>query len=859
MCYGRVERVEMSSAVESVTSVGAVVDTVTVQIGPQFLELFSEHMYSSPNKAFEELVSNSWDAGARVVHIGIPPNLHDESAAVWVLDDGVSMDVEGFKALWAVATSNKPEIDPITNRPQIGKFGIGKLATYLLAHQLTYLCKAHDGVIRAVTMDYRRIEAASGTLHIDPIPLEVRELSEAQLAALLREVSGGDRVEALIRAGVTRPEQEGYEDEFLSPDPAPRSPSGTWTLALLTALKPAGQRMEPGRIRWILRTALPLGESLVVVFNDEVLPSSKVGKPVSEEWVLGPGLGITSVDLEGSEIEIDENSDPHEHLFLPGIGVVTGRVRLYEERISGGKSEAVGASNGFFVNILGRVVNWDDPYFGLENLNHSAWSRFRATVRADGLNRFLAVNREGLQETQEVVAFRAFLLALFNKARAAYNAAEKAAWPHAGDVLTESWGLVPLAPLRRVVASALEGGPTSTLIDLQGVADLAATKQAFDTAAADRPGHFISEVVLEERAPEEPFAIYEVATRRIVVNRSHPFSREHGETREQQLLLRDAAFVEVLTTAFLIDAGVPPDVVADSLAYRDETLRLVARVRRRSGAQIAELLLEATAHVKGFETIVGDALEYFGFDVDRKGASGEPEGVATAPLPPGERDANATYRFTYDAKSSKHGKSKTGNVGTAGLERHRKDWNADYILVVSPGFEEGGLEKECAPTADTPGITPIKAADLGELLMASAAFGRMDLVTFRSLFDCHSPAESSEWVAKAISDLRLKRRVSLGAVLEGLELIGFEGPDAPTVSVLAHEMRERTKADYPTRTDIARVIDGLAILAPGLIRLVNERIILGGPPRLLRDAIREQIASIPTEFRFGLDKELDGD
>ena len=58
-------------------------------------------------------------------------------------------------------------------RRPIGKFGVGKLATYLLAHELTYVCKAADGVIRAVTMDYRRIDddPKKTALHIDPVPL----------------------------------------------------------------------------------------------------------------------------------------------------------------------------------------------------------------------------------------------------------------------------------------------------------------------------------------------------------------------------------------------------------------------------------------------------------------------------------------------------------------------------------------------------------------------------------------------------------------------------------------------------------------------------------------------------------------
>src|SRR5687767_6561082 len=75
---------------------------VSVTIGPQFLQLFSEQLYKSPNKTFEELISNSWDAKATSIHVGFSPNLSAEDAIVWVLDNGESMDVEGFKLLWSV-------------------------------------------------------------------------------------------------------------------------------------------------------------------------------------------------------------------------------------------------------------------------------------------------------------------------------------------------------------------------------------------------------------------------------------------------------------------------------------------------------------------------------------------------------------------------------------------------------------------------------------------------------------------------------------------------------------------------------------------------------------------------------------
>jgi hypothetical protein len=66
---------------------------------------------------------------------------------------------------------------------------------------------------------------------------------------------------------------------------------------------------------------------------------------------------------------------------------------------------------------------------------------------------------------------------------------------------------------------------------------------------------FSGDVTLESLDKGEPLVKYDLAQRRVVVNRSHPFSREYGQTHEQQLLLRDTAFVELLTEAYMLDMG----------------------------------------------------------------------------------------------------------------------------------------------------------------------------------------------------------------------------------------------------------------------------------------------------------------
>lgn len=862
------EKVEIAPVV---TDVSEVVDHINVTIGPQFLNLFSEHLYSSPNKAFEELVSNSWDAGAETVYIGMPKDLSDASAAVWVLDDGDSMDVDGLRALWAVATSTKREDPPRNGRNQIGKFGIGKLATYLLAHQLTYICKAEDDVIRLVTMDYRRIDdATKGKLHIDPIELDVRRLDPNVLVDVLKDFASGDEIASLIKEGVRKPSlKDQWEDEYGGEDSPPPPKKGTWTLALLTALKPAGQEMQSGWIRRLLRTALPLGNSMSIIFNGEPLASRKVTTGVEQEWTFGGGIGIETIGLVEDvgttpDLSVTEFQTPYPHVRIEGMdGNITGKVRLYKSKISGGKSDELGSSNGFFVNIKGRVINLDDPYFGLENLSHSAWSKFRATVRFDRLDDILAVNREDLSRSQELRIFQAFLRRVFNKVRVAHDSLAQAAWPNAGDVLTGSWNAIPLEPLGRIV---LEGIDTVTgvpdFIDTSGVTDTEALLEEWQHLTAQKPGDLISDVEFDALAPDAPLVKYDLAARRIVINSNHPFSLEYGETHEQQLLLRDAALVDLLSDAFMADIGIDDDQLRQTREYRDQLFRLVAQVNRRSGAQIVAMLLGTTDQDKPFEYIVGDALSYLGFAVQRLGEGGKsglPEGVATAPTtpehtPPSKDDKATSYKFTYDAKSAKDGRAKTGNLNIAGLDRHRDDYDADHILIVAPDYEMGALQKECKKH----GVTPMRARDLAELLMLTVTIGPLSLIEFRQVLYLSDPDQVHDWVSQLSEESKNARRISLDLLIRVLDNIGYAGHNAIHASVIADRIRQHTENSYqPKEKDVRSVVGGIAILVPSLVRITREGyVFLSTSPEKLRAAIRGQVSALPEEYRFGIGQVL---
>ena len=48
-------------------NLGTTIDNISVTISYRIIELFSAGLYSSPNKAFEELICNSYDAFAKML------------------------------------------------------------------------------------------------------------------------------------------------------------------------------------------------------------------------------------------------------------------------------------------------------------------------------------------------------------------------------------------------------------------------------------------------------------------------------------------------------------------------------------------------------------------------------------------------------------------------------------------------------------------------------------------------------------------------------------------------------------------------------------------------------------------------
>jgi hypothetical protein len=224
---------------------GTETEKIDVRLSYRIVRLFSEGLYASPNKAVEELVANSFDAGAQRVAVFLPADFHDQDATIAVLDDGEGMDAEGLKLHWLIGKSLKRDLAALPRgRNQIGKFGIGKLATYVLANRLSHVSKK-GGKYYGTSMNFRTVDDR-GEEEVEPktpIKISLRELTLDEAREAVKPWTG---TAAFPKTGIKL---------FGSGSPP------SWTLAILSDLKDKVHEIRRGTLAWVLRTALPLRQA----------------------------------------------------------------------------------------------------------------------------------------------------------------------------------------------------------------------------------------------------------------------------------------------------------------------------------------------------------------------------------------------------------------------------------------------------------------------------------------------------------------------------------------------------------------------------------------------------------------------
>ena len=810
-------------------AIGNETDNIEVRLSYRIVELFSEGLYTSPNKAVEELVANSFDAGAQKVHILLSSNLHDQDATIAVFDDGDGMDQEGLKRHWLIGVSNKRKLSVLPKgRQQIGKFGIGKLATYVLADRLTHISKC-GGKYYSTSMDYRTIKRRVDQ-EIEPkapIRLALRELTAEQAKRAVEPWTGTAAFKAArtVLFGESSPE--------------------TWTLSIMSSLKPKVHEIKPGTLGWVLRTALPLRPDFGIWLNGQAQESSKEGKGLLKRWILGKDLDelprpspkpITTLE----DMNVPESSEHRFGLDVPGLGRITGYAEAYKDLLTG-KSDEIGRSHGFFVYVYGRLLNVDDGHFGIspDELRHGTFGRFRLVVHIDRLDAGLRSNREAVGEGRLLDTAQDVLRAIFNAVRPTIE--------------THDQDEAPGAKLARVLAASPSSLSRRPIVDLSRAVAIGKSKSRYlivpeyesseaqeaffvdlEKRAADEAERFITGVNIDfDGSSRHGIARFDTQSGLLRLNGWHPFVATFHDAFSSKRLSQPMellAMAEVLTEAHLHVIGVELSKIDAFLSVRDQLLRnLTNESGRQSALSVAIALSEARNSPDRLEKAVCDAFRSLGFDVTPLGQRGEPDGVAAAHLSADEQGKSRHYRVSLEAKSKETSGATVSakGVGIATVAEHRDKRECEHAIVIGPAFPTSGgdtsalghqikTDREQSIAVGTAKTITLITVDALAGLVRLRPVKQIGLQRLRELFQtCSLPDASAAWVETV-------RRTTVEKppyrkIVETIERLQTKYRMEPVhYSALRVELSHiSAPVEYETDEDLLELCKGMAQMAPG--------------------------------------------
>lgn len=838
------------------TTIGAEKSKIDVRISYRIIQLFSEGLYKSPNKAVEELVSNSFDAGATKTHVIISPDLGAPDAIIAVIDNGTGMDEKGLENHWLIGVSEKRDNDynsPL-GRKQIGKFGIGKLATYVLSNEFTHITKS-NGKYFAATMDYKTIpEGEKGGIYTEEkVRIPLRELTEAEAKTALDPVLkfSDPKFNEIILFG-------GNSEK-------------NWTVAIMSNLKEMAREIRIGRLKWVLETAMPLRDDFELYLNNKKIVSSKINALEIKKWILGKNLNeIPSPAPKDLVVSIDksqtQNSKYYYGLIDPKLGRITGYAELYDDLLTQGKSSDTSRSHGFFVYVRERLINIEDEYFGIDSnsLRHGTFSRFRAVVYIDSLDEELRSSREDVRQGPLFTEARNLLTGIFNNASKTLLDFEKE--QNSGVRAINRIAYTPKSltqtPLVNLIDRCLNEGYTSRYINWSknvSKDQRASFISELKTSASSETGVISTVEQVETLSQSQGIVLFDPITRILQINLLHPFVAQFIDeynTKAKNVSLELFAISEILLEAYLLESGIKPSIVRDVLNERDELFRtLSSTTGKRTALTISQDLKDASTNKSRLEDELVAAFDSLGFEAVKISGKDNPDGVAEAFLSSTNDGKSKKYKITLEAKSKEKigAKVSAKSVGIAALVRHRKKYSADFSVVVGPDFPTtqeniSALAKEIkADRQDNPGkgITLIRIEDMSKLVRLRPV-KRIGLDRIRELFEtCSIPEQSKEWI-DAIS----KEKTPKHQYKELLNVIAEEQKAMPTQQVEYMNIVTGLRKTYNITIDKQEVIDrckALSKMAPTFIYARNDTVELTQKPSIILDAISTTIGEYPED------------
>ena len=782
-------------------------DRVPVTLSPELIGLLSDQLYRSPSKAIEELVINGYDADAAEARIFVEePGTRGDVVVVY--DNGSGMTYEGIADLWKVGRP-KPRIEQLTKhaaRKQIGKFGIGKLSTYAIANRVSYISKT-DNLHLGVTINYGdfKRKADSTTTAVE---LEVREISTFD--ELWSDATFRSAVERL----------------GLSHDQIGAQPS--WTLVILEDLKQKAHAMELGRLRWVLRTAMPMGPQFRLFLNGEEVISSKEDLQVVVEFEIKdfPTERLDALTTKTGEAWVVSDDSLTSDSFPSGI---SGDVKVTRKTLLG-KSSDVFRSEGFFVYVRGRLVNEEDARFGLHELSHATLNRFRAVIVADDLDEVITANRESMENVKLYRDAQSVLNEVFNEARSRYNeyVRDKESKPlSARQEDDRSW--VPERLVEWPTADALttysedfrgaEPDDSWMYLNVDPETDIAALASSLYSAVGAGRGHPYT-YEYSGLTSAGRLVYFDPQRSVFTINQDHELTRAYASDPSAQRLLHDFVTGEALLEVYLREAGLSPAVVGEVLERRDSLFRGLADAQMFSLDGLSTYIKDSAASSTELEIALVAGARALGFVTKHLGATGDPDGIARfTDFPDGEQ------KIILEAKSSV-GAPPAKDIDFAAISTHMTRHAATGCLLISPSYQ-----------GDENGNSAMSARELKvscwtvEQFSTVVGSAESRQISARDVLDIVRSKFAPQDVTRAVEELleapTWESRALYSAVVRAVRRLHEVLPKSPrSVTMIATEIARMVDFEDVEESHIHRAISDLSGASQGALLLRGDHVIL---------------------------------
>lgn len=718
-----------------------------IDINFDFLDQVSTQLYRNPRRAVEELVCNSYDAGATECEV-LYPEGKDEK--LYVLDNGSAMDEEELDRLWDIADSPKkaleknPDKERVQNgRQQIGKFGIGKLAAFAVGNELTHIA-TKDGRTRVVTVAKEDIE---GRDFDNPPKCEIFGMDEEEAREYVEK--------EILPDNITNPWEED-DEEWES-----------WTLAVVDEIKPSvvEGRTHSHLLKPMIRTAIPLSTDFSVKVNggdigerepaSEKISSLLIGdddefkdhleSDLREAWVdIDDEIDSTDeVDANRYECEFtevdayEEDQDPRPGLQIPKLGPIAGEAAVYEETLTTPKREKKDVQDyGYRITVRGKLVNRGEPNFDTPQKSYKYWSRFLATVEIPELDDAILLQRDSIDESQiEARITREVLDSIFNYLRTkARHQLESEDY----DPGTFFKRLSTLSPQK--VPEALQG-----LVDEEGVPF---PKGGWDDV----------DVTFKSGGADSDLAHYEAENHAIVINTDHTLLNALNQDsfpNSSREVVGEALAGQLLAIGYFRHNEVEESLIEGAVEIIENSARSAAKLIQDQPEYYGNRL--STTVQDGdepFEQAVVDALLNLGLDVDHYGASDKPDAVVTISRP------GQNFKIAVEAKGGTSTSADHKEISISTMHEHADDFDCQHCVAVSSreifqlrGNSETDDSSLIEQVNDHPDVSIMTIEMLREMLRLHQQ-NPYDYTQLKNIFQLNSPDHDDE------TQINLKKEIT---------------------------------------------------------------------------------------------------